>query len=152
MILYLSNLQSFLIDPIFFSQFSVIPLSFNRPPICHQRGKKALASGQKPYKRKRKGSSNQNKNKNPTTSPSSSGPAINNPDLFKIVKIPAKKSLKNKLVLFYKQWKSEDHLNSFEGNQVVTRQRQQYKDVWMTVFGFELQEASVDAVSTLFYK
>lgn len=67
-----------------------------------QGGKKAATSGQKPYKGKRKGLSSQKKHKNPTTSPSSSGLIISNPNLSKIVEVLAKKSLKNKLALFYK--------------------------------------------------
>ncbi len=67
-------------------------------------------------------------------------------------KYQGEESLKDKLASLYKQWKREDHLESCEGNLLVERQRQRCRDVGMAVFGFELQEGQVDAVSTLFYE
>lgn len=150
-ILYLSNLTSSRVDPIFFSEFSV-PSSSNRPSKRRQGGKKTPASGRRPYKEKRNRKSSQNKYRNPTISSSSSGPPRSDSCPSRVVEVPAEESLVDKLASLHKQWKNEDHLDSYEGNQLVTRQRQQCKDVGMAVSGFELQEAQVDAVSTLFYE
>ena len=129
-----------------------MPSSSNRLSKRRQGGRKAPASGRRSYKRKRNENSSQNKYRNPTTSPPSRDPPRSDPDPSRVVEVPGEESPKDKLASLHKQWKCKDHLDSSEGNQLVTRQWQRCKDVGMAVFGFELQEGQVEAVSTLFYE
>lgn len=69
-----------------------------------------------------------------------------------MVEVPREESIKDKLASLHKQWKRKDHLESCESDLWVERQRQRYKKVDMAIYGFELQEGQVDAVSTLFYE
>lgn len=41
---------------------------------------------------------------------------------------------------------------SVEGEALIARRRQRCKDMGMSIFGFALQEAQVDALYTLFYE
>lgn len=129
-----------------------MPSSSNRLSKRRQGGRKAPASGRRSYKRKRNENSSQNKYQNPITSPPNRDLPRSDPDSSRMVEVPGEESPKDKLASLHKLWKREDHLDSSEGNQLVTRQWQRCKDVGMAVFGFELQEGQVEAVSTLFYE
>lgn len=49
-------------------------------------------------------------------------------------------------------WKSEDTMVPVKSEALITRQRQRCKDMGMSIFGFVLQKAQVDAIHTLFYE
>lgn len=52
----------------------------------------------------------------------------------------------------YTQWKSEDIMVPVEGKALIACRRQQCKDMGMSIFGFVLKKAQVDAIYTLFYE
>lgn len=78
-------------------------LSSHYPPTHCQEGKKALASGWKPYKKKCKRLFNWNKYKNLIISFFNSGLAKSNSDLSRVVEVLVKEFLKDTLASFYKQ-------------------------------------------------
>ena len=98
-----------------------MPSSSNRLSKRRQGGRKAQASGRRSYKKKCNENSSQNKYQNPTTNLPSRDLPRNDPDPSRVVEVPREESPKDKLASLHKQWKCEDHLDSSEGNQLVTR-------------------------------